>query len=41
MAIFYSGGEGLRRTLIMQTGFDGTIDGLLFDWLDETIPAPR
>lgn len=28
-AIFYPGGEGRRRTLIVQTGFDGTIDGLL------------
>jgi alpha-beta hydrolase superfamily lysophospholipase len=27
--IFYAGGEGKRRTLVVQTGFDGTIDGLL------------
>ncbi|HYQ17324.1 MAG TPA: alpha/beta fold hydrolase, partial [Polyangiaceae bacterium] len=27
--IFYSGGPGKRRTVIVQTGFDGTIDGLL------------
>lgn len=29
--IFYSAGDERRRTLIVQTGFDGTIDGL-FPW---------